>query len=151
MPIYDCNLNYRPNFSNRPFPSSKVKYYNNDRIGLIRAMPTNYNAQTFLLPNNPIISQRNVLPPKLVRRHNFIGVEVVGPNAYMRQHESELINSSQMPNLEITKWFNSNKKLPQCLPYNARLVSKNSQPFNTRLRACLGPTNWPYWYTNRYS
>jgi hypothetical protein len=128
MAIQNCNnaqnLNYKPYFSNHLFPTSKYSNVH-DKEGLIRTKP-NYNYH--------INRQNCFLQPKIVRKHNLIGVEVVDPNAYVKQHESELTNRSQLSNLDITKWLDSNKKLPHVLPCNARLVSNNSQPFNTHLK-----------------
>jgi len=54
------------------------------------------------------------------RKYNFLGVEEIDPNKYIEEHGSELLNNSKLPNLEITKWANSNNVLPR----NFRLVSK---------------------------
>jgi hypothetical protein len=101
------NFNYRSTF-NKP-----IDYNMYNKRTLIP------QAQVQFLYNN---SQRNVLQPQTVRKHNFIGVEVVDPKKYIRKHESELINNSQLPNLDITKWVELNKN--DILPSNARLVSK---------------------------
>jgi hypothetical protein len=103
---YSSNFKLEPNFSSPSsyhFPTSKVKHYSNEHDKVTRIIPE-YDAK-FLNPND----KRNYLQPKIVRKHNLIGVEVVDPSTYMRQHESVLMNSSQLPNLDITKWFDSRK------------------------------------------
>ncbi len=41
---------------------------------------------------------------------------------YAAQYGSELVNTSKLPNLEITKWAETNKNY--IFPFNTRLASK---------------------------
>jgi hypothetical protein len=58
--------------------------------------------------------------PRVERKYNFIGVEEVDPKKYAAEYGSELINTSKLASLEITKWAAKN----YILPSNTRLVSK---------------------------
>jgi len=60
--------------------------------------------------------------PRVERKYNFIGVEEVDPKKYAAQYGSELVNTSKLPNLEITKWAETNKNY--IFPFNTRLASK---------------------------
>jgi hypothetical protein len=60
--------------------------------------------------------------PIVERKYNLIGVEEVDPKKYAAQYGSELVNTSKLPNLEITKWAETNKNY--IFPYNSRLASR---------------------------
>ena len=60
--------------------------------------------------------------PRVERKYNLIGVEEVDPKIYAAQYGSELVNTSKLPNLEITKWAETNKNY--IFPYNSRLASR---------------------------
>jgi len=54
------------------------------------------------------LGQSNLISiPKIERKYNFLGVEIIDPNKYIAEYESELFNSSDLSELEITQWANS--------------------------------------------
>lgn len=78
-----------------------------------------YNYQSVFQPLLPTLNVMNV--PRIERNYNFLGIVQRDPNEYIKEYGSDLINKSNLPDLEITKWAQKNI----IFPHNLKLVSKH--------------------------